>query len=265
MNDLNLLTTTLITAATEASKVVKQYIAAGFKIEMKGPANLVTEADLAAEKTIVSHIKKTFPDHSFLGEEKEKADVSAENLWVIDPIDGTTNFTHGVPVVGISIAFSHKGEVLVGCVLNPFTDEMYLAKKGQGSTLNGQTIRVSNANNISEALIATGFYYGLGPKLTSSLNTVQKLIELECHGIRRMGAASIDLCYVARGIFDAYFELKLHPWDFAAGMLLVREAGGEIINLNGGDLTLRDSQLLACNPNLTQKIHDVIIQNYVIE
>lgn len=261
MSDLNLIGNSLIKAANEASKVVKEYISSGFQIDMKGPANLVTEADIAAEKTIVSCIKKTFPDHNFLGEEQEKADVNSDNLWIIDPIDGTTNFAHSVPVVGISIAFSHKGQVLAGGVLNPFTDELYFALKNQGATLNDKKISVSYATEINQALVSTGFYYGLGPHLSSSLDIVKKLIELECHGIRRMGAASIDLCYVACGLFDAYFELKLNPWDYAAGMLIIREAGGKIVNMEGNDLELTDSKLLCCNPKLLEKIYPIIKGN----
>ena len=258
IENLNLFENTLITAANAASKLIKNYINNGFKIDSKGPANLVTEADIASERIIVETIRKTFPDHSFLGEEKEKADLDSDNLWIIDPIDGTTNFAHGLPVVGISIAFSRKGEVLVGGVLNPFNDEFYFASKGNGAFLNKKKIKVSYAKEINEALIATGFYYGIGSKLTSSLNVIQKLIDMQCHGIRRMGAASIDLCYVARGINDAYFELKLHPWDFAAGMLLVKEAGGTIVNLKGEDLKLSDIELVATNGLLENKILDVI-------
>ncbi len=250
MENLNELANVAVLAAKEARNTVKKFIESGFKIDMKGPANLVTEADLAAEKIIVETIKKTYPEHSFLGEEKVKAETNAENLWVIDPIDGTTNFTHDVPVVGISIAFSHKGEVVVGCVLNPFTDDLYLAIKGKGSTLNDKPIKVSSAEKISDSLIATGFYYGLGNDLNVSLDVIKTLIDKECHGIRRMGAASIDLCYVASGKFDAYFELKLNCWDFAAGMLLVREAGGIITNPAGIDLTLNDSQLIASNTSV---------------
>lgn len=254
MNTFNEHVTTLITASQDAAQLVKKYIEGGFKVEMKGPANLVTEADLAAERCIVETIKKTFPEHSFLGEEQEKADIDAEHLWIIDPIDGTTNFSHGVPVVGISIAYSFRGEVVCGAVLNPFTDELHLAIKGQGATLNGNKIKVSSASQINQALIATGFYYGLGPHLSSSLQIVEDLVTQECHGIRRMGAASIDLCYVARGLYDAYYELKLNPWDFAAGMLLVREAGGQVLNLDGSDLTLQSNKIIATNTALTKDI-----------
>lgn len=261
MSNLNEHVLTLKDAALNASKVVKDFINNGFKIEMKGPANLVTEADLAAEKIIVQTIKKKFPNHAFLGEEQEKAKIDAEHLWVIDPIDGTTNFSHGVPVVGISIAYCNKGEVLCGAILNPFTDEFYLALKGEGASLNETPIKVSQKNQINESLIATGFYYGLGPHLSSSLKIVENLVKLECHGIRRMGAASIDLCYVARGLYEAYFELKLNAWDFAAGMLLVREAGGEVVNIEGENLGLEDNKVLATNSLITKDVLRCIREN----
>ena len=258
MNELIKLSEVGIIAASEASKKIKTFLSEGFKIDMKGPANLVTEADIAAEKIIVESIRETFPHHSFLGEESEKADLDSENLWVIDPIDGTTNFTHGVPVVGISIAFSHKGELLTGCVLNPFTGDLYSAVKGLGATLNENKISVSKAQNITESLIATGFFYGQDDRLADSLQIAKSLIDRKCHGIRRMGAASIDLCYVACGLFDGYYELKLHPWDFAAGTLIVREAGGKVVNVSGENLKLTDEQLIATNGIIESELLDVV-------
>jgi myo-inositol-1(or 4)-monophosphatase len=260
MTELNKLKDVAIEAAYAASVEIKKYIANGFEITMKGPANLVTEADLAAEKIIIETIKKTFPDHNFLGEEKAKAELSEPNLWIIDPIDGTTNFAHGVPNVGISIAFSNNSEVLVGCILNPFTDELYVAVKGHGSTLNSNKIIVSKAEKINQSLIATGFYYGLGLHLTTSLDVIKELINQECHGIRRLGAASIDLCFVACGKFDAYFELKLQPWDFAAGMLLVRESGGSVIKFGGKNLELTDQMLIASNGKIGPLIDDIALK-----
>ncbi len=246
-------------AALKASEVVRSFSVSGFEVEKKSPANLVTEADIQTELTIIDHIKNHFPDHSFLGEETAKGGLDEEHLWVIDPIDGTNNFAHGIPHVGISIAYCHRGEPLVGVVYQPFSDELYSAIKGHGAFLNEtKKLHVSSASSIKEAMIVTGFYYDYGPDIAQGLKTIELLIKNECHGIRRFGAASLDLCYIAAGRCDAYYELRLNAWDFAAGALIVREAGGLVLNLEGEPLTLHDTKLVVGNPILADRLKTIV-------
>ncbi|HMO18957.1 MAG TPA: inositol monophosphatase family protein [Oligoflexia bacterium] len=250
--------TTCERAAREGAKIVLHYFNHGFQLEEKSPANLVTEADIKTEQVIIEAIKREFPDHEFLGEEGSKASTDAPHLWIIDPIDGTNNFAHGIPHSGISIAYAENGEVLAGVVYQPFSDEMFAASKGCGATLNGKPIKATNVATISQAMVATGFYYDYRPDITWGLKTIELLIKNECHGVRRFGAASLDLCYVASGRFDAYYELRLNAWDFAAGMLIAREAGSKVTNVSGQDLTLKDTQLIAANPNLFNPLKALI-------
>ncbi len=247
-------------AALKAATEILRLHNDGFLINEKGPANLVTEADLLAEKTIIEQIKLQFPTHSFLGEEAAKAAINEDNLWVIDPIDGTNNFAHGIPHIGISIAYCQKGIPVVGVVYQPFSREMFSAIKNEGATLNDRKISVSKAKNISESVIVTGFHYDFGSHITDSLKAIEVLIQKNCHGIRRFGAASMDLCYVACGRFDGYYELKLCPWDFAAGMLIVKEAGGITRNLFGEELTLNDYKLIATNPQIYEELKEILTE-----
>ncbi len=245
-------------AASRAKEVVMKFARDGFQISQKGPSDLVTEADLASEKIIIETIKEHFPDHSFLGEETLKAEHTANNLWVIDPIDGTTNYAHGVPHCGISIAYYEKNEPLAGVVLNPFTDEMFSALSGGGAFLNDRRLEVSKASELGTSLIVTGFHYELSPMIMHGIKALELLIKENCHGIRRTGAASLDMCFVAAGRFDGYYELRLSPWDFGAGLLIVREAGGIVTNLEGSELSLSDSQVICTNSLISDKLRALV-------
>lgn len=247
-------------ASLKAQKVVQEFTKNGFKINQKGPSNLVTEADLASEKIIIETIKEHFPNHSFLGEETEKASYLADNLWVIDPIDGTTNFAHGVPHCGISIAYYEKGTPVCGVVLNPFTSEMFSAGKGLGAFLNDIKINVTPTDELVNSLIVTGFNYELTPQVVHGLKAVELLIKEKCHGIRRLGAASLDMCFVACGRFDGYYELRLAPWDFGAGIIIVEEAGGKVTNLEGSRLSLQDTQVICTNLNISDKLRNLVVK-----
>lgn len=248
-------------AALRASKIILKYSESGFSIDKKSPANLVTEADVLAEKEIISYIKEHYPNHSFLGEETEKSSLNEEHLWVIDPIDGTNNFSHGIPHVGVSIAYCVRGEPQVGVIYQPYTKEMYSAIINEGAYLNeNKKLQVASASSISEAMVVTGFYYDYGPDIAQGLKTIELLIKNECHGVRRFGAASLDLCYVARGICDAYYELRLNAWDFAAGMLIVREAGGVAVNLNGDNLSLNDTKLIVGNRKIVDDLRGLVLK-----
>lgn len=237
-----------ISAAKLAGETVKKAFNQGVDVRYKGESfDLVTDTDLAAEKIIVEEIKKHFKDHSFLGEEAHADSSNSDNLWVIDPIDGTTNFTHGIPHIGISIAYAEKGEVKSGVVYNPITDELYCAEKGKGALYNSKKIAVSKADDLKQALVGTGFYYDRGQMTEDTLRALQKFLTLHIHGVRRCGAAALDLCYIASGKFDIYFEYKLNPWDFAAGMLIVKEAGGMVSDCYGKKLELKTSGVYASN------------------
>ena len=232
-----------------------RYFREGTEIRYKGSHDLVSDADVEAEKLIVEVIRSTFPDHSFLGEEEHSDSVDAEHLWVIDPVDGTNNFAHGVPHFGISIGYVHNGVRTAGVVYHPALNELYAAARGEGATVNGEPARVSSVTTLKEALAVTGFYYDRGKTMEETLSTIRELFLRGVHGIRRYGAASLDLCYVGCGRFEVYFEYELKPWDFAAGALFVEEAGGAVTACTGKSLPLAHTSLIATNGAL----HDELV------
>jgi myo-inositol-1(or 4)-monophosphatase len=215
------------------------------KIEYKGDVDLVTEADRASEKLIVSRIRELWPDHDLVGEEGSRNETGSDFRWYVDPLDGTTNFAHGYPVFCVSIALDYKGERIVGVVYDPTRDEMFAAEKGGGSRLNGGLIHVSGTGRLAESLIATGFPSHKRHK-NPNINFYHH-ITLRSHGVRRAGSAALDLCYVACGRYDAFWEFNLNPWDTAAGVLLVQEAGGRVTNFTGGPFELNSREVLATN------------------
>jgi myo-inositol-1(or 4)-monophosphatase len=219
----------------------------------KSRNNLVTQADLECEAEIVSLIGKEFPLHAVLAEERhEGTDVGAENLWIVDPVDGTNNYAHGIPHFCVSIAYARRGEVLAGVVFDPMRNELFAAEKAGGAFLNGQRIEVAQTGRLAESIITTGFYYDRGMLMERTLDTIRSLFRAEIRGIRRLGSAALDLCWVACGRFDGYFEYRLSPWDFAAGMLIVREAGGKCSDSKGNELALTSRSVTVSNG----KIHD---------
>lgn len=242
----------------EAGELLLEHFKRGVVMRQKTDrpsCDLVTEADLAIEKLIVSRIRKAFPSHSILGEEGTCYQNSDSHLWVIDPIDGTTNFAHRVPHFAISIGYYCKGIAEIGVVANPVSGEIFMAIRGSGATLNDQPIEVSkHALNLTQALVATGFYYDRGSMMEQTLGAIHNLFEKNIHGMRRFGAASLDFCYVACGRFDAYFEFSLNPWDFAAGRLIVEEAGGNVSTCNGLELTLTRNSIAASNGILHESL-----------
>jgi myo-inositol-1(or 4)-monophosphatase len=245
-------------AAAAGCKVVQQYFRDGFVLSNKAQCNLVTDADVASEKAIVEFIKESFPDHSVLGEETYKDDADAEHLWVIDPIDGTNNFAHGLPHFGISVGYYHNGVAQCGVIVNPARDDWYVAAKGQGAFCNDQRVHVSEAEKLSEVLVGVGFYYDRGAMMQNTLDTVKELFEQQIHGIRRFGTASLDLAMVGMGMFGAFFEYELSPWDFAAGRLFVEEAGGKITTCKGDELKLEKSTVLASNGKLHETMLEIV-------
>lgn len=236
---------TLLEALARAGKILRASLADRRVIAKKSELSLVTAADKAAEEAILDLLGKRFPDHATLTEESPPRG-SSPSRWIIDPLDGTTNFAHTFPVACVSIAFEHEGRLEIGGVLDPFRDELFLAERGGGATLNGKPIAVSPTRTLSESLLATGFPYDRRERPDEYL-AVFKTFMMKAHGIRRTGAAALDLCYVAAGRFDGFWELKLNPWDKAAAMVILEEAGGRLSNFSGEPLTLEEIQNVATN------------------
>lgn len=218
------------------------------KIRYKGRANLVTETDKLAERRIVEIIRNTFSHDAILAEETATEVMVSKNnrRWIIDPVDGTTNFAHGLPVAAVSIAFEEYGCVTMGGVLNPFSREFFWAEKGKGAFLNAKPIRVSGTSKLKDSLLVTGFPYDRTKYAHRYLKIVEKFMQIT-HGIRRLGSASLDLCFVACGRFDGYWESKLMPWDQAAGYLILKEAGGRVTGFRGEPFSVYDKAILATN------------------
>lgn len=239
---------TLLEALARAGKVIRSNFGKEQRITKKGKFNLVTEIDKASEKAVVGLILKRFPGHSILAEESS-AILGSGCRWIIDPIDGTTNFAHGFPIVSVSIGFEGDGRLEMGGVFDPFRKELFFAERGRGATLNGKRIHVSRTKTLEDSLLATGFPYDRNIRPDDYL-AILRFFLTRIQGIRRGGSAAIDLCYVACGRFDGYYELKLSPWDKAAGMLIVEEAGGKLTDFSGTPLTLTGLQNLATNGSI---------------
>jgi myo-inositol-1(or 4)-monophosphatase len=244
-----------ILAAKKAGLLLKRRLGQKRRVYYKGPVNLVTEMDLLSEKLIVSEIRQRYPNHSFLAEEKTSTQEKSPYRWIIDPLDGTTNYAHGYPIFCVSLALEKEGEVILGAVYDPMRDELFLAKKGKGARLNGWKIHVSSTAKLSQSLLATGFPYDLRESPVNNFDHFRNFA-LRVHAVRRAGSAALDLCYVAAGRFDGFWEMKLAPWDMAAGSLIVREAGGEATDFLGRRLGLDGKHVLASNG----KIHREMIR-----
>jgi len=252
----------ILKCATTASKIASSIIMQSFKkvtVEYKDINNLVTKADLDSEKAITECIKNEFPTHDILGEEfTSNASLMSENLWIIDPLDGTNNYSNDIPHFSISIAFAQKGNVKMGLIYDPCRDECFTAISGTGSYLNGEQIHVSPKSEISHAMVATGFYYDRSEIMEKTLNTIHSLFIYKIRGIRRMGSAALDLAWTSCGRYDAYFEYFLSPWDFAAGMLILEEAGGICCNKYGGEISMESEGIIATNKNLHDELTSYI-------
>ena len=237
----------LLEAAKEAGKIILANFNGKFKIANKGRINnLVTEVDTLSEKKIIEIIRKHCPQHSIISEEVGRLMKKSDYQWIIDPIDGTVNFAHGIPLCCVSIALKHKNELLLGAVYNPMMNELFFAEKGKGATLNGKRIKVSVKRNFKKACLVTGFPYSWDDKSEHPIKVFERFI-LEGLPIRRLGSAALDLCWVACGRFDGFWEYNLNAWDVAAGYLIVQEAGGIITNFEGETYNVFDKQTLATN------------------
>ena len=214
-------------------------------IEYKGDVDLVTQADRSSEELIVSRIRKQWPTHDLIGEEGSRTETGSDYRWYIDPLDGTTNFAHGFPVFCVSMGLEYKNELIVGVIYDPCRDEMFAAEKGSGSRLNARTIHVSRISRLAESLVATGFPSHKRHK-NPNIHFYHQ-ITLRSHGVRRAGSAALDLCCVAAGRFDGFWEFNLNSWDTAAGVLLVTEAGGKVTNYAGAPFSIDSREVLATN------------------
>jgi myo-inositol-1(or 4)-monophosphatase len=238
--------TVAVDAARQAGGILSDYARNGFRVEHKDALNLVTDADTHSEQAIVDAIVRAFPDHEILAEERGQAGTKSPYKWIIDPLDGTTNFAHGFPAYAVSIGVEYQGRCILGVVFDPTRQELFVGELGEGATLNGKPIRVSRTPKLDGALLVTGFAYDIRVSKQNNLDHFANFA-LRAQGMRRMGAAAIDLCYVACGRFDGFWELKLNPWDTAAGSLMVAEAGGRMSDFKGGAFSIYGLELVASN------------------
>jgi myo-inositol-1(or 4)-monophosphatase len=236
-----------IQTARDAGQLLLEKFGRKINISKKGDINLVTEADLASEKLIIERIKSYYPKHSILAEESGNAVVLGDSTWkwIIDPLDGTTNFAHGYPCFCVTLALEHEGQIVVGVTFDPTRNELFAAERGHGATLNNKPIRVSETEKLSEALLVTGFPYNFKQKEDFARHLTNFLVY--SRGVRRDGSAAIDLAYVACGRFDGFWEEGLNPWDVAAGVLLIAEAGGRVSYYDGSPHNIYQPPLCASN------------------
>lgn len=231
-------------------------------IEYKGLNDLVSYVDKTAERQLVKNLKKVLPGSGFITEEDETENIyDRPYTWIIDPLDGTTNFIHGIPTFSISIALYEEKEPVLGVVYEINRGEMFYSYKGAPAYLNNKEIRVSKATNLSQCLLATGFPYYKFDKQPQYIKLFTEMMQ-KCHGLRRIGSAAVDLAYVACGRFDAYFEYNLNSYDMAAGAFLVKQAGGTLLNFSGGDEYLETREIVATNGLITQEILDTIKKHF---
>jgi len=247
-----------IKAAKKAGNIHKKYFGHSAKTKRKSKSfDLVTAADIEAEKNIVSFIKKHFPDHNFLAEEHKYAKTNSDYTWIIDPLDGTNNFFCGIPIFSVSIALAKANELLLGVIYDVAKNELFFAEKTKGAFLNGKRINVNSASNLSETIIITGFYYNRSESMVETLEKIKQFFFRNILGLRRFGAASLDLCNIACGRAGGYWEFELNPWDFCAGKLIVEEAGGKISDRYGKNVDIyKKSYIVASN----KKIHNEMVE-----
>lgn len=240
----------LLAAAVEASELGGKVLREGFdktkRITLKGFADPVTEFDKASEKAIVEYILRTYPESSILTEEELSRERDSELRWIVDPIDGTVNFTHRLPFTAVSVGVEYGGELVAGVIYNPVLEQMFTASKGGGAYCNGKPIRVSGIDDPGKSLVATGFPYKRDGRMEDLLKPLRTVVS-EYEGFRRLGSAAMDLAYVAAGICEIFYEENLKPWDTAAGVVLVREAGGTVTDYAGKPYTLESKTILATN------------------
>jgi myo-inositol-1(or 4)-monophosphatase len=243
--------------AREAGRFLVGHLHRGHTVARKGEINLVTEMDVSAEKLIVSRLTSAFPEHTVVAEEMHAQTASGAITWIIDPLDGTTNYAHGFPVFSVSIGLEVEGIIEWGIVYNPNLEEVFTARRKGGAFLNGAPIHVSKTKSLDASLLVTGFPYDIR---TSSRNNLDyfRAFSLHAQGVRRVGSAALDFCYVAAGRFDGFWELSLNAWDCAAGYLMVREAGGNVTNWRGEFGSIYERECLASNSLIHEEMLTVL-------
>ena len=252
--DLNHLKDVAVAAAFQAGTHIRSKLGRIGPAARKGAIDLVTEADHGAEERIVTVIRSQFADHAILAEERGREQGRPDRLWIVDPLDGTTNFAHGVKSCCVSIAFAADEQIQVGVILDPFADELFVALRDRGAWLNGRPIGVSSVGRLTDSLLVTGFPYNVREIMEVTMTRFARCLEAS-QGIRRLGSAALDLCHVAAGRFEAFWEQNLKPWDTAAGMLIVTEAGGRVSNLDNQDFNPDMNTIVASNG----KIHTQVL------
>jgi myo-inositol-1(or 4)-monophosphatase len=251
---------TAVAAGREAGALLLNYSARGFRVEYKNPINLVTDADHAAEQCVIDHIRNRFPSHCFLAEERGRVDqASSSYMWIIDPLDGTTNFAHGYPAYCVSIGLEYQGRCILGVIYDPSRDELFTAIEQRGARLNGRCIHVSETSALDHSLLVTGFAYDIRETPRNNLDHFCNFA-LKAQGLRRTGSAALDLCYVAAGRFDGFWEVRLNPWDMAAGTVIVQEAGGRLTDFSGKHLSIYEQELVASNGHIHEAMLTVLSQ-----
>ncbi len=249
---------TIIEATKAGANELKKYFHGKFSISHKeGINNLVTEADHASDKAIRSVIKSAFPDHGIVSEESDEKFSESGYKWIVDPIDGTVNFANGIPICCVSIGLEYQGKMFMGAVFNPNMNEFFFAEKDKGATLNGERISVSHKTEVITSCLVTGFPYNYLEQENGPLEVFSKLIKKGIP-VRRLGSAAIDLCWVAAGRFDGFYEHELHAWDSAAGFLMVEEAGGKVTNLKGETYSPFQHGIIATNGKIHGELQKII-------
>lgn len=260
--DTQALLNTAVQAARRAGDLAAGYFNRAERLEIRSKARneFVTQVDEAAEQLIIDSIRGRYPGHAFLAEESGRQG-EAECLWIIDPLDGTTNFVHGFPVFAVSVALQYRGRLELGVVYDPLRQELFTALRGAGAQLDGRRIRVSSRHDLDTALIGTGFpYRSAGEESSRYLRMLQAVLERTA-GIRRPGSAALDLAYVAAGRLDGFWEFSLKPWDLAAGMLLIQEAGGLVDGLDGDADPLASGSIVAGNPKIEPALRRLLLES----
>ena len=251
---------TAIEAAKEAGRFLKQHVGKVRDIQRKSgqEKNLVTEIDKRSEEIIIGIIKQHYPTHDILAEESgTERGTKSEYKWIIDPLDGTTNFTHALPVFCVSIGIEWKGQIIAGVIYDPNFDELFTAEKGNGALLNGKRIKVSQTGSLNQSLLVTGFPYNITENPDHAIEHFYNFL-MKAQAVRRMGSAAIDMAYVAAGRYDGFWEVALHPWDMAAGALLIEEAGGKLTNFSGSTFDLYQKQIVTSNGKIHNEMLEVL-------
>jgi myo-inositol-1(or 4)-monophosphatase len=247
---------TLLRAVEEAGKIIKSNFGGKFKIESKDiVSNLVTEVDNSSDKKIIEIIKSEYPDHTIISEECGTLDKDSNFKWIIDPIDGTINFAHSIPICCVSIGIEKDKKIIMGAVYNPIDGELFFAEKGKGSFLNDNPIKVTNEKDLDMSLLVTGFPYALSKTSDKPVNVFRSFLKRDIP-IRRLGSAALDMCWTACGRFDGFWEFNLNSWDMAGGLIILEEAGAKVSDFKGGEFSVYGKEILATNG----LIHDEMIK-----